>query len=100
MKQFICDYCGEIINQPSHGLIEYLSTYNGHEKNCIDFKIIHHESYSPKSSLQSNNFCYHHKNKSEWRHLHLDYVINLTSKERSKMFGSRTGKMLKKLLAT
>lgn len=61
LTQFICDTCGEVINQPSEGWIEWLAWMNDAENKfeAHSFKIVHHHAYSPLVN-NTNNGCYQH----------------------------------------
>jgi hypothetical protein len=53
LDQYICDTCGEIIEHPSEGWIEWIRK----EAYAHSFRITHHQ---PKSPLKSREGCYLH----------------------------------------
>jgi len=74
LKQWICDECGEVIDKPEHGWLEWLqdSTTRKHK----GFRIVHHKAYSPR---KPDGSCYLYESKSEARpdkllDMHLDKV--------------------------
>lgn len=60
LKQWICDSCGEIINSPEDGWVEWLSgeeTFNS----CHGFKIVHNYGSSP----QGKGACFQYREKKD-----------------------------------
>lgn len=54
LEQWICDNCGEVIEAPEHGWLEWLSeTIEPYQQ--FGFKIVHHQSHSPRKKYGS---CY------------------------------------------
>lgn len=60
LKQWICDTCGEIIELPEHGWLEWRQD---ERHKAFDFKIVHHVTYSPRgphgNCYQSNELHNH-----------------------------------------
>jgi hypothetical protein len=54
LEQFICDTCGEVINEPKDGCIEWKFNEDGDRS---EFLIVHHKT---KSLLEGENGCYQH----------------------------------------
>jgi len=48
LKEFICDTCGEVINKPEEGWVEWLSFIEDDELKGKDFRICHHKSKCQK----------------------------------------------------
>lgn len=61
LQQWICDACGEVIESPEQGWIEWLTdTTELNSKNQFyhhGFKIVHHAAYSPR---KPHGTCYHY----------------------------------------
>lgn len=75
LNQFICDHCGQVIEKPEEGFVEW-ETRRDSSGIFIQsgFKIVHHYAYSPKKD-SSDSGCYHH-DKSEFRSdNHLEYFL-------------------------
>lgn len=76
LKQFYCDTCGEIINSPEEGWIEWISKYN--EVSGLDdihsFRIVHHYSCSPLASTKKYG-CYQHTDEDGRSDVHLQDFI-------------------------
>jgi len=49
LNEFICDNCGQVIKNPTEGILEWISEFDSTHKTYIgrDFKILHHNSTSP-----------------------------------------------------
>lgn len=79
LTQFICDTCGEIINSPKEGWIEWISPWESEDDKrlCFDFRIVHHLTSSPLG-INSNDGCYQHTDAIGRSDLNLD---NFTNKE-------------------
>lgn len=73
LKQFICDTCGEIIEKPDDGCLEWINTENGMN---IDFHIVHHSGTSNRRQFLREG-CYKHRNKSGHMDERLSYFIDL-----------------------
>ena len=72
LTQYFCDTCGQVINNPNEGWIEWLSEYNeetGKEEN-YGFKIVHHLKYSPLANEHRKRGCYQYDNGAATWHLH------------------------------
>lgn len=61
LTQFYCDTCGEIINSPEEGWIEWISKYDETKQRdeIHSFRIVHHYSHSPIAT-ETNEGCYKH----------------------------------------
>lgn len=46
LEQFLCDECGQPIEKPEQGWLEWLVI----DEQKQGFRIVHHKSYSPRSS--------------------------------------------------
>lgn len=55
LQQFICDTCGQIIQRPEEGWLEWL--YDIENQTVEDFRIVHHKMSSP---LDGREGCYQH----------------------------------------
>lgn len=77
LKQFICDTCGEIIQKPEDGWVEWISVYNESTKkfNTHSYRIVHHQSASPKKE-SSYYGCYQHDKAKGRCDNHLHHFIN------------------------
>lgn len=61
LEQFICDTCGDIIEKPSDGMLEWID-YDNDETNSHEvhsFRIVHHSGASRKRN-GSNISCFKH----------------------------------------
>jgi hypothetical protein len=57
LKQWLCDGCGEVIESPEQGCLEWLWNEDDDSKaHC--FRIVHLDSYSPH---KSSPHCYHYE---------------------------------------
>ena len=54
LEQWVCDECGEIIQEPKHGYVEWLSGFATGE-GPHGFRIVHH---APRSPQQPHGNCY------------------------------------------
>lgn len=71
LTQFYCDTCGEIINSPEEGWIEWISEGN----KVHSFRIVHHHAYSPWAVV-SRKGCYQHDGKVGTSDNHLNDFLN------------------------
>ena len=62
LKEFICDQCGQIIEEPGDGWVEWLAYWEDGTQVVYNFRIVHHKQDSPN---QAGN-CY-------YTDLHEDY---------------------------
>ena len=71
LKQWICDFCGEVIASPVDGWLEWLddADHRAHE-----FKIVHHFPASPQRETRSNG-CYHYSKHPDRADMHLDSFL-------------------------
>lgn len=67
LQQWVCDKCGEIIEKPEDGWLEWLGETNTLKHG--GFKIVHHKSASPHAI--KNRDCYHYSNHPEREDMHL-----------------------------
>jgi hypothetical protein len=77
LKQFVCDKCGQIIEKPEDGWVEWLHPEDpatGKRKNQ-GFKIVHHSKASPLSDGTRNVRCYHYDNNPLRSDNHLEYFL-------------------------
>lgn len=70
LQQWICDSCGELIEQPEHGWVEWKAT--DHKKH--GFRIVHHALHSPRREAGRN--CYY-SNDERAGDLHLTDLIGV-----------------------
>ena len=73
LEQFVCDTCGQIINSPKEGWLEWISKYDKEtgKRETHSFRIVHHYLASPLSSTDDVG-CYQHNGQSGRKDLHLD----------------------------
>src|SRR5690554_5814406 len=55
LESFYCDTCGLIIDEPSHGYVEWAVT-NDIQQLDYGWRIVHHKLHSPKEDLKDG--CY------------------------------------------
>jgi hypothetical protein len=74
LKQFICDSCGEIIQSPEQGWIEWLvkGTINK-DATCSNFRICHHKSASP---YEWRHGCYNYATHPDGADMHLNHYYD------------------------
>jgi hypothetical protein len=60
LKEFICDTCGEIIEKPEDGYVEWVYSDDGMQ---TQFNIIHHGGSSPRKKYNHDG-CYQHANRN------------------------------------
>ena len=77
LKQFVCDTCGEVINSPEEGWIEWISKLDleKHTREIHSFNIVHHYSFSPLIK-PNNEGCYQHQGKAGRSDNHLNQFIS------------------------
>lgn len=77
MTQFICDTCGEIINRPEEGWIEWISKsdFEKETREIHSFNIVHHYSSSPLATPH-NEGCYQHSREPGRSDIHLNQFIS------------------------
>jgi len=56
LQQWICDACGEVIESPEQGYVEWMET----DDKMHGFRIVHHALYSPRKRDGRN--CYYRNN--------------------------------------
>lgn len=56
LEQWICDRCGQVIEEPNQGSVEWIDDSKTHK--ASGFKIVHQSFYSPRD----NGECYHYSN--------------------------------------
>ena len=57
LEQFICDTCGNIIENPEHGTVMWKYKTVNHQRVQYDFKIVHHFIHSPLVKDAGKNRC-------------------------------------------
>ena len=72
LKQFICDSCGEVINSPEEGWIEWLEVYTDDGGRCSKFRICHQKGYSPYKSPLG---CYNYTDHPDRADMHLHHFL-------------------------
>ena len=77
--QWICDTCGQPILKPEEGMLECRMEKDGTGRyRSLDFRLVHHVSYSPRNPHRpegrkyEHESCYQHSGGSSW---HLHHVI-------------------------
>lgn len=65
---FYCDKCGEVINNPKEGMVEWIKEEVQGKHIVHSFKIVHNPMYSPNKSKEG---CYHHEHANGRSDLHL-----------------------------
>lgn len=77
LKQFICDTCGNIIQKPEDGWVEWIHSHDESKGKFYDhsFRIVHHKSASPKKE-SSHCGCYQHTNMDRRSDDHLHHFID------------------------
>lgn len=70
LEQFICDTCGQVIDSPKNGFLEWITILNPCER--MDFNIIHGKWASP---LTGEAKCSQHETKPGRSDGHLDEFI-------------------------
>lgn len=77
LNQFICDTCGEIIQSPDDGWLEWVTETDDltGKSETHSFNIVHHISSSPYAS-SSKDGCYQHGRKKGLRDLPLRHYID------------------------
>jgi hypothetical protein len=77
LNQFICDTCGEIINEPKEGWIEWISDIDEKNGKFIDhsFRIVHHFAHSPLAETKPDG-CYQHQHALGRSDSHLHQFIS------------------------
>lgn len=77
LTQFYCDTCGEIINSPEEGWIEWISKYDEetHSYNTHSFRIVHHYAHSP-IAYETNAGCYQHDGEICRHDSHLHHFLS------------------------
>lgn len=71
LEQFICDYCGEVIEAPEHGWLEWLVDIDAGFA-ASDFYVVHHAMYSPRKPQH----CYHHQHDARRHDLYLTQFLD------------------------
>ncbi|MBP1615300.1 MAG: hypothetical protein H6Q13_2748 [Bacteroidetes bacterium] len=62
LKQFFCDTCGQLIENPEDGYVEWISLFQDNGTVLSkDFRIVHHQPKSPYTHIPSG--CYNHDSK-------------------------------------
>ena len=72
LKQWICDYCGEVIEKPEHGWLEWLSEEGEDQYLDHGFRLVHNEQHSPRKPEGS---CYFY-NSTQQGQLKLDFTLS------------------------
>lgn len=74
LEQWICDGCGEIIDSPEHGMVEWLSRSSaipsGPPFRVKGFRVVHVAAYSPR---WPNGSCYKYEGNAGGQDNHLVY---------------------------
>lgn len=62
LQQWICDTCGEIIEQPDHGYVEWVAEKRDELYVARDLRIVHHAPRSPHYRRETQTgHCYKHE---------------------------------------
>lgn len=75
LQQWVCDECGELIEKPEDGWLEWLSSVS-HNIPAMGFRIVHHKLASPRGS------CYYNDSNKDVNPVfisdgHLDFYLGL-----------------------
>lgn len=73
LQQWICDKCGDVIEKPTDGWLEWLSDRDNFT--LSGFKIVHHAPASPHKA--KNRDCYHYNENLERQDMHLDIFLGV-----------------------
>lgn len=76
LEQFICDTCGQVIDSPKNGFLEWITTHDPSQR--MDFNIIHGKWASP---LPGEGKCSQHETKLGRSDHHLDEFIGIKALE-------------------
>lgn len=81
LEQFICDECGDIINTPKEGYVEWESERlpDGREY-CHGFRIVHAYFASPKKDRHGEG-CYRYGNSEHRLDIDLDFFLRNVHQE-------------------
>ena len=75
LEQFVCDQCGQIIESPEKGWVEWLR--NPTERKAYGFRIVHHATSSPlRVEGQRDKNCYNYTRYDVRMDLPLDSFID------------------------
>lgn len=76
LEQFICDYCGGIIEKPEEGWLEWITEYDKERGTYIahGYRIVHHAMFSPRKSGN----CYHYANHLGCSDMYLHQMMNMS----------------------
>lgn len=72
LKQFICDTCGEIIEKPEDGYLEWVYS---DDRMQSEFNIVHHGGSSPRKKYNHNG-CYQHVNRNGRMDMALNQILD------------------------
>jgi len=76
LKQFICDECGEIIERPEEGFVEWIrDEVDGRQQAC-GFRIVHHYKYSPLKG-KKKDACYKYGDHDGRSDDHLNHILDM-----------------------
>jgi NAD-dependent dihydropyrimidine dehydrogenase PreA subunit len=57
LEQWICDRCGQVIEEPNQGLVKWIDDSKTHK--ASGFKIVHQSSYAPHDSGECCHYSDH-----------------------------------------
>lgn len=69
LQQWICDRCGQIVENPKDGWLEWLSG-DKENRQAHGFKLVHHATAAP-----TGRRCYHYDNQYDRADMHLTDMI-------------------------
>ena len=77
LEQFICDRCGQVIEKPGDGWVEWLTVKENEFRSYKGkgFKIVHHSPKSPLKSGSRGASCYHYDRYPNRSDNHLEYFL-------------------------
>lgn len=79
LSEYICDNCNEIINNPSEGILEWVSERSDNKSFVNrDFKILHHNAHSPIRD-QNGRGCTIHRDTRGLSDVGLNELLNENS---------------------
>ncbi len=76
LKQFICDECGELIERPEEGFVEWIEKEVDGKQQACGFRIVHHYTFSPFKGKKRNG-CYKYTNNNGRSDDHLDHILEM-----------------------
>lgn len=76
LKQFICDECGEIIEIPEEGFVEWTREMVAGKLYTSGFRIVHNKFYSPYKQTRAHG-CYKYNDHPGRSDTHLEHLLEM-----------------------